>query len=64
MKKLIVASSNQHKLEEIQEMLPGFEILGLSDIGFDEEIDENGSTFAQNALIKAQAIYDLSLIHI
>ncbi len=58
MKKLIVASSNQHKLEEIQEMLPGLEILGLSDIGFDEEIDENGSTFAQNALIKAQAIYD------
>ena len=58
MKKLIVASSNQHKLEEIQVMLPEFEVLGLKDIGFDQEIDENGTTFSENALIKAQAIYD------
>lgn len=58
MKKLIVATSNQHKLEEIRSMLPNLEVLGLKDIGFNDDIDENGTTFKENALIKAKAIYD------
>lgn len=55
---IILATSNQHKLAEYRKMLPDFHIITLQDIGFDLDIDENGTTFAENALIKAQAVYD------
>ncbi|MRJ08648.1 RdgB/HAM1 family non-canonical purine NTP pyrophosphatase [Ornithobacterium rhinotracheale] len=55
--KLVFATHNQHKVEEIQKMLPDFEIVSLTDIGFYEEIDETGKTFEENATIKAETIY-------
>ena len=59
MKQLILASHNAHKVREIRELLEGqpVEVLSLSDIGWTEEIEENGSSFEENALIKARRIY-------
>ena len=55
---LIFATNNSHKLEEIRFILPDFRILGLKDIGLDQEIAETGATLEENALIKASYLYD------
>lgn len=61
MKSIVFASSNAHKLEEIRAMLPeGIELLSSSDVGFNEEVEETGKTFEDNAEIKAQAIFDFT----
>lgn len=56
MKKIVLASNNKHKIKEFKEILDNVEILTLNDIGFFDEIEENGSTFLENALIKASSI--------
>lgn len=54
MKKIVFATNNRHKLEEIRKITQGsLEILSLTDIGCNEEIDETGNTLNENALIKA-----------
>ncbi len=54
--RIVLASGNKHKIKEIQQMLPEFEIVGYKDLGFDFEIEENGKTFYENALIKAKTV--------
>lgn len=58
--KIIYGTSNQGKIEQVKEYLnfkqKNIEIISLKDIGFDQEIDENGTTFEENSLIKAKAI--------
>ena len=56
MKKIILASNNKHKISEFRSIFSDCEILSLADIGFFEDIDENGSTFVENSLIKARAV--------
>lgn len=56
MRKIVLASNNKHKVKEIKEMLSDIELLTLNDIGFNEEIDETGTTFLENALIKAETV--------
>lgn len=57
MEKLIVASNNKGKIKEIKEILKDvYEIVPMGEAGFSEEIEENGSTFFENALIKAKAV--------
>lgn len=53
--KLVLASSNQGKLQELRELLAGngIELLAQSDLGV-QDADETGSTFVENALIKAR----------
>ncbi|MCC8043783.1 MAG: RdgB/HAM1 family non-canonical purine NTP pyrophosphatase [Oscillospiraceae bacterium] len=60
--RLILASNNKNKLREIQEMLSpiGYEVISQSQAGIDMEAEENGSTFEENAAIKADAIYALT----
>ena len=53
--RLVVASGNKNKLREIGEIFPNFEVVSQKDMGFDEEVEETGKTFAENALIKAHA---------
>lgn len=53
--RLVVASGNAHKLREIAEIFTDFEVISQKQMGFDEDVEENGSTFAENALIKARA---------
>ena len=60
MKKLILASNNAHKVEEIKSILDDYTILTLKDINFNQEIIEDGSTFEENALIKARTICQFS----
>ena len=50
MKKIIVASNNNHKIEEIKEMLKDFsyEIIGLKEAGIEIDIEENGKTYMEN----------------
>ena len=56
MKKIVFASNNQHKINEVKEILMGVEILTLNDIGFNNDIEEDGHTFLENALIKARVV--------
>ena len=56
MKTIIVATNNKNKAKEIKEILPNYNVLTLADIGFEEEIEENGTTFLENAVIKAMTI--------
>jgi XTP/dITP diphosphohydrolase len=52
--KLLFASSNQHKIEEIKAIIPeGIELLSLKDIDFEGEIPETSDTIEGNALQKA-----------
>lgn len=62
MRKLIFATSNEGKLNEIREIMKdsGYEVLSLKEAGIVAEIEENGKTFAENAVIKASAIADLT----
>lgn len=53
--RLVVATGNAHKLREMAEIFPNFEVVSQKQLGFDEDVEENGSTFAENALIKARA---------
>ena len=55
-KTLVVASGNKGKLKEIAEMLPEFNVVSYKDLGLDFEIEENGKTFFENALIKAKTV--------
>jgi XTP/dITP diphosphohydrolase len=57
--KLVFASHNQNKVNEIKSLLPDtFEILSLTEIGFNEEIEETGLTLDENSKIKAQTVYE------
>ena len=58
MKKIVLASGNKHKIKEISDMLSGYEVIGYKDMGLDFEIEENGNSFYENALIKAKAVSD------
>ena len=44
MKKIVLATTNQHKLKEVRSILYNYEILSLKDIAFNQEIDETGET--------------------
>ncbi|WP_408007120.1 XTP/dITP diphosphatase [Pseudalkalibacillus sp. A8] len=58
MKKVIIASHNEGKVKEFREMFKefGLKVVSLRDLDFHEEIEENGSTFKENASIKAETI--------
>ena len=57
MKKLVFATNNPHKLEEIRAILGSkLEILSLADIGCDADIPETAETLEGNALIKAHYV--------
>jgi len=56
--KLLFASSNPHKIEEVARILgPGFDLSGPGAVGFTREVPENENTFEGNALLKASALY-------
>ena len=57
--KIVFATNNEHKLSEIRTILgSSFEVVSLSDIGCHEDIPETGSTLEENALMKAEYIYN------
>lgn len=62
MKKLIFATGNQGKLKEIREIMADLdvEVLSMKEAGVQTEIEENGTTFEENAVIKARAVGKLT----
>ena len=58
MQRIIFATTNENKMKEIREILSDFpvEIFSLQEAGIKADIDENGSSFEENAAIKAEAI--------
>lgn len=62
--KLVFASNNAHKLCEVRAMMPaGIEVLSLHEIGFEHEIDETGTTLAENSKIKADTVAEWLKAH-
>lgn len=58
MKKTIwIATSNAHKVEEFKKMLVDYEVKCLKDLDQEVEIQEDGKTFEENAVIKAMSLY-------
>lgn len=56
--RLIFASNNRHKLQEVRQILPEhISVLSLKDIDFCQEIDEIGKTLEENSALKAQTIW-------
>lgn len=62
MKKIILASNNKGKIAEVKEILKDMnvEVVSMKEAGLDVDIEENGSTFEENALIKAEAIMKMT----
>lgn len=57
-KRLVVASNNKHKIEEIKFILADrFDLVSMEEIGFTDEIVEDADTFIDNAFIKARTIH-------
>ena len=56
MKKLVFATHNAHKLEELRAIIKNFDIVGLTEIGCHEEIVEDADTLDGNAKIKADFV--------
>ena len=61
MTKIFIASKNKGKIEEIRSYLTGFgfEIFSLLDAPEIPDVEETGSSFEENALLKAKAVYDV-----
>lgn len=62
--KIIFATNNQNKLREIREILKGFdldiELTSLAEEGINIDIEESGTTFEENAVIKARTIMEMT----
>lgn len=59
MKKLVFASNNKHKLDEVRAILgEDIAVVSLKEIGFEQEIDETGKSLEENSLLKAKTIWD------
>lgn len=56
--KFVLATQNQKKLREMSDILSGFgvEVVTPKSLGIDLEVEETGTTFAENAMLKAKAI--------
>ena len=60
--KLIFATGNENKMREIRQIFGGFgfEIQSMKEAGIDIDIVEDGTSFQENALIKARAVHEAS----
>ena len=64
---IILATNNKHKLKEVREILSPHNVIvyGLSDVNLKlPEVEENGKTYAENAMIKAKAVQQLTTMPI
>jgi len=56
MRTIVIATNNAFKIKEFKRFLRGFKVLSLKDIGYSQDIVEDGKTFGENALIKAKTV--------
>lgn len=57
MNQLILATHNNHKAREFQDILPQYSVKTLADLGHDEEIEETATDLEGNSLLKAKTIF-------
>ena len=60
MERIILASNNKDKITEVKEILTGYDIISIKEAGVNVDVEENGTTFEENALIKARAIMKIT----
>ena len=62
MDKIVFATTNEGKVKEIKEILKDFpiEVVSMKEMGITADIEENGTTFEENSLIKARALVKLT----
>ncbi len=60
--KIILASNNKNKILEFKQILSplGYDVISQSEAGVNIEVEENGTTFEENSMIKAKAVYDIA----
>ena len=58
--KIVFATGNEGKMREVRLILQdlGFPVLSMKEVGVSLDIEENGTTFAENAMIKARAVWE------
>ena len=61
--KLVFASNNAHKLEEVRHILSHIEVVSLREVGFLHEIEETGATLEANSRLKAQTVWQWLSAH-
>ncbi len=54
--KIVAATTNAGKLREIREILSDYDVVSASDVGFMDDVEETGTTFMENALLKARTV--------
>lgn len=54
--KVVAATGNLNKIREFKEILTGFTILSQKEAGFNGDVEETGTTFLENAILKAKAV--------
>lgn len=59
MKKIVFASMNTHKVEEVAKILQGIEVLSIREFCDSFDVDETGTTYEENALLKARAAFKI-----
>ncbi len=55
-KEIVVASGNEGKIREVQEILNEYKIISVKEFSIDSEVEENAPTFAGNSILKAETI--------
>lgn len=56
--KIVLATSNQGKIKEFKELMPNDEVYAFEELVGKMEIEETGTTFKENAILKAKAVYE------
>ncbi len=59
MKKLIFATQNQNKVDEVKAVFDGFSVVSLADLEYHQDIAETEKTFVGNALLKARHVFEV-----
>jgi len=57
---LLLATNNQHKKYELQQILSSINLITPEEIGIDFNCDETGSTFLENSMLKAETLYRIA----
>ena len=60
MKRIIFASNNAGKIKEVKQIFQDYDVVSMREAGIELDVEENGTTFEENALIKARTVYELT----